>query len=139
MGHAPSLMSKINFEDVQAAQKRHDILVSTLDAGNQTCLISGTVAVGVEETLLNEHMRKDRNVCIILYGMNAVDPSLVAKYDQLLTLGFYNVHIYAGGLFEWLLLQDVYGFEAFPTTTKDADLLRYKGRAKLNVLMLGSS
>ena len=136
MGHAPSLMSKINFEDVQLAIKRHDILINTLDAANQMCLILGTVAISIEEVLLNEHMRKDRAVTIILYGMNASDTTLVFKYDQLVALGFYNVHIYSGGLFEWLLLQDVYGFDAFPTTAKDGDILKYKGRSKLNPTLM---
>ena len=142
MGLAPSLMSKVNFEDVQTAIKRHDIIISTLDAANQACLILGTISAMVEETVLNEHMRKDRGIPIIIYGQNATDLSVVQKYDQLVALGFYNVHLYAGGLFEWLLLQDVYGAgaDAFPTTltSKDVvvDLLRYKGKPKLHMLML---
>ena len=53
-------------------------------------------------------------------------------------LGFHNVFIYPGGIFEWLLLQDVYGDEddAFPTTVKELDILRYKGCSELNKLLL---
>ena len=40
------------------------------------------------------------------------------KYDQLIGLGFVNVFIYPGGLFEWLLLQDIYGYDNFPTQNK---------------------
>ena len=39
---------------------------------------------------------------------------------------FKNVYIYKGGLFEWLLLQDIYGKDLFPTTTEILDILRYK-------------
>jgi hypothetical protein len=41
-------------------------------------------------------------------------------------LGFENVYIYRGGMFEWLLLQDIYGFDEFQTTSKITDLLKYK-------------
>jgi len=44
----------------------------------------------------------------------------------LTSLGFYNVYIYIGGIFEWLLLQDIYGEKEFPTTNKELDLLKYK-------------
>ena len=30
-------------------------------------------------------------------------------------------------MFEWLLLQDIYGDDEFPTTTKELDILKYKG------------
>jgi hypothetical protein len=48
------------------------------------------------------------------------------KYDQLVGLGFKSVYIYPGGLFEWLLLQDIYGFDEFPTTKRVLDILKYK-------------
>ena len=58
------------------------------------------------------------------------------KYSQLSSLGFYNVYIYPGGLFEWLLLQDVYGVDDFPTTKKELDILRFKPNKVLNVPLL---
>ena len=48
------------------------------------------------------------------------------KYKQLLSLGFTNVSIYIGGMFEWLLLQEIYGEAPFPTTCHELDLLKYK-------------
>ena len=33
----------------------------------------------------------------------------IQSFDLLKKLGFTNVHIYFGGLFEWLLLKEVYG------------------------------
>jgi hypothetical protein len=29
-------------------------------------------------------------------------------------------------MFEWLLLQDIYGAASFPTTSKELDILKYK-------------
>ena len=46
---------------------------------------------------------------VVIYGMNAADDSIVRKYNQLTGLGLINVVVYPGGLFEWLLLQDIYG------------------------------
>ena len=53
------------------------------------------------------------------------------KYNQLMQLGFKNVYIYPGGLFEWLLLQDIYGNELFPTTNEEKDLLKYKSPKRI--------
>jgi len=39
--------------------------------------------------------------------------------------------MYTGGLFEWLLLQDIYGKTEFPTTTNIIDLLKYKPMREL--------
>ena len=55
-----------------------------------------------------------------------------------MSLGFINVYMYSGGLFEWLLLQDIYGDEEFPTTKKDIDILKYKPRKLFNVMYLTS-
>ena len=56
------------------------------------------------------------NLKIIIYGKNSDDQTIYNKYDQLNKLGFYNIYLYSGGLFEWLLLQDIYGRDEFPTT-----------------------
>ena len=50
----------------------------------------------------------------------------IKKWEQLQTLGFKNVYIYAGGLFEWLCLQDIYGEEEFPTIGAELDILKYR-------------
>ena len=70
---------------------------------------------------------------IIIYGKNSNDDALYRKYQQLLLLGFSNVYLYLGGLFEWLLLQDVYGAIDFPTTTQQLDILKYKPNQRLHV------
>ena len=73
---------------------------------------------------------------IIVYGKNSNDEKIYKKYNQLVSLGFYNVYIYIGGLFEWLLLQDIYGETDFPTTKKELDILKYKPNKLLGIELL---
>jgi hypothetical protein len=75
-------------------------------------------------------------VKIIIYGRNCNDEKIYSKYKQLNSLGFYNVYIYSGGLFEWLMLQDIYGVDDFPTTKKELDILRFKPHKILNIQLL---
>ncbi len=129
-----SITSTINFEDLQMAitDQGKTLIINTLDAYQQNCLIAGTLNIEQEVEVLNAHLKKNIDVRIIIYGMNATDKTCLKKYEQLIKLGFYNVYIYIGGLFEWLLLQDIYGTELFPTTATKVDLLKYKGRRQLN-------
>ena len=132
MGQSPSIR-KVNFEDVQYAikQRQNYLLINTLDSSEQNCLITKTIAVNTEERLINEYLNKKINVNIIVYDKNANAPNLMKKYEQLVGLGFINVYIYPGGLFEWLLLQDIYVDEEFPTTNIILDILKYKGTSYL--------
>ena len=138
MGNSMSTSPHINFEDLQSAinDQERTLIINTLDAHMQNCLIAGTLAIEQEVEVLNAQLKKNTEVRIIIYGMNATDKTVQKKYEQLLKLGFYNVYIFSGGLFEWLLLQDVYGSELFPTTATKVDLLKYKGRRQLNVKLL---
>ena len=135
-----TIIKNINFEDVQyAIHDTTSIIINTLEETNQKCLIKGTIAIDKEVTFLNAQLTKDKSIRIIIYGMNACDTSPIKKYDQLISIGFYNVYIYCGGLFEWLLLQDIYGQDLFPITssiTKECDILNYKGRCYFNVKTL---
>ena len=85
-----------------------------------------------EETVINSQIN-DYNapdLPVIVYGRNSCDPSAETKQTQLRALGVVDVYIYTGGLFEWLLLQDTYGVEEFPTTnTTPADALKYRTKA----------
>jgi len=137
MGQAPSVR-KVNFEDVQYAikQRKNYLLINTLDSGEQQCLISKTIGISQEERIINEYLNKKIDANIIVYDKNANAPNLMKKYEQLLGLGFVNVYIYPGGLFEWLLLQDVYGKDDFPTTTHELDILKYKGKSMFTSYLL---
>ena len=138
MGQAPSVR-KVNFEDVQYAikQRQNYLLINTLDINEQGCLISKTVPVNNEENLINQYLNKKINVNIIVYDKNANAPNLMKKYEQLLSLGFVNVYIYPGRLFEWLLLQDIYGTEDFPTTSVERDHLKFKGKSMFTTYLIG--
>lgn len=126
MGSQQSV-KKINYEDMQHIIKNptHSLIISTLDGRSQHCLIRNTVKLEDEVTIMNKHMQQ-LNTAIIVYGRNSNDESMYKKYSQLLGLGFINVYVYTGGLFEWLCLQDIYGNELFPTTTQELDILKYK-------------
>lgn len=120
-------LCKIGFESLLA---RHTttILLNTLPETNQSCLIAGTIECADEEARLNAVIQEGtmRNLEIIVYGMHACDPTPETKCAQLRALGFSRVSIYPGGLFEYLLLQDVFGATTFPTRGRELDLLRYR-------------
>jgi hypothetical protein len=144
MGNALSLtnLKLINFEDMQTAirdslkETGKIIIINTLPEKNQYCLISGTTPIELEEQVINSCMNKMNSSTIVIYGINSTDKLAYKKYEQLIKLGFHNVFIYAGGLFEWLLLQDIYGYDMFPTTKKENDLLKYKGNKQFNLKLI---
>jgi len=135
MGLNQSIL-KVNFENIQNIIKynvnnntnNQHYLINTLTNNEQNCLIYGTIDSQEEEKLINSLIKNgiQKEIIIILYGKNSNDNTLLKKYNQLMNLGFSNVYVYFGGLFEWLLLQDIYGKELFPTTTKELDILKYK-------------
>ena len=139
MGNSQSIQ-KINFEDMQTAYKNPEIylLMNTLPLSEQLCLISNTLTPQKEETLMNHYLNSNKNIRIIVYGRNSNDETIYKKYNQLINLGFTSVYLYLGGLFEWLLLQDIYGFDNFPTTSRHLDLLKYKPNQKLNISYIGN-
>ena len=74
---------------------------------------------------------------IIVYGKNSNDITILHKYEQLVKLGFTNVHIYTGGIFEWMLLHEIYGKELFKITRYEIDILRYRPKSVLLARMAG--
>ena len=139
MGGSQSIQ-KINFEDIQKVSKNPDsyLLINTLSELEQDCLIFNTIHANKEEQLINFHMNNNKQIKIIIYGRNSSDENIYKKYNQLLKLGFLNVFIYLGGLFEWLMLQDIYGYDEFPTTIKQLDFLKYKPPPRLNISLIGN-
>lgn len=127
MGNTQS-MKKINYEDMQTVIKNPEIylIINTLPLSEQRCLITNTILASDEETIINKLMKENKNIRIIIYGKNCNDETINKKYQQLYSLGFYNIFVYLGGMFEWLMLQDIYGSDLFPTTLKELDLLKYK-------------
>jgi hypothetical protein len=122
-----------NFEDVQYIIKckqnsktNTTILINVLKEYEQGCLIKHTIDVKNEVNVITECLISNKHVHIIVYGKHGSDENVEKKQKQLISLGFYNVFAYTGGMFEWLLLQDVYGRDEFPTTTDELDILKYK-------------
>jgi hypothetical protein len=74
---------------------------------------------------------------IIVYGKNSNDITILHKYEQLVKLGFTNVHIYTGGIFEWMLLHEIYGKDLFKITKYEIDILRYRPKSVLLGAMAG--
>ncbi len=139
MGNKISTSIKINYEDIQYILKNLEghILINTLPDNEQECLIINTINIKNEEAMINkciQHGKQD--IKIIVYGKNCNDEKIYIKYNQLCSLGFYNVYVYTGGMFEWLMLQDIYGENEFPTTKKQLDILKYKPNKVLNVPLL---
>lgn len=143
--------NKINYEDVQHACKfsyknKTDensykyIIINTMDKNLQSCLIQNTIPIQEEEEIINGILKNkySNDITIIIYGVNSNDENICSKYEQLVKLGIKNVFIYTGGMFEWLLLQDIYGRDLFPTTSREMDILIYKPRKQLNILYIGT-
>jgi len=139
MGNSNSIQ-KVNFEDVQYLLNKKDnyLLINTLSEMEQDCLITSTITAEKEVELLNSYLKTQHKYMtkIIIYGKNSNDDKIHTKYNQLVSLGFYNVYIYTGGLFEWMLLQDIYGEKEFQTTKKELDILKFKPNKKLGIELL---
>jgi hypothetical protein len=130
----------IGFEDVLQSLKmpQRFLLINTLSSTEQDCLIQGTLSALVEEQTINElvdnYEMSSRN--IILYGKNTSDlPTLERKSGTLSQMGF-KVYVYLGGLFEWLLLQDIYSDKVFPTTSNVLDHYKYSPRSVIGIPLL---
>ena len=126
MGNANSV-NRINFKDMQYAIASNIVIINTLDINRQDCLIKNTLKPDEEIATINDIIKRNTRQKIVIYGENSSDNSIVKKYYQLCNLGFRNIYIYMGGLFEWLLLQDIYGSDEFPTTSEIIDILKYRG------------
>jgi hypothetical protein len=137
MGNTQS-MKKINYEDMLTVIKNPEVylIINTLPITDQQCLIINTTMANDEEAIINKFIKENKSIRIIIYGRNCNDDTINKKYQQLYSLGFYNIFVYLGGMFEWLMLQDIYGKDLFPTTKKELDLLKYKSNQILSIGLL---
>lgn len=137
MGNQVSLVPKVSYEDIQMVIYRNThiphstLIINTLPPSLQHCLIKTTVDIRYEEQLVNTMIHKNRDIMIIVYGKNSNDITILHKYEQLVKLGFTNVHIYTGGIFEWMLLYEIYGKDLFKITRYEIDILRYRPKSVL--------
>jgi len=143
MGNQVSLIPKVSYEDIQMVVYRNShvqhstLLINTLPPSLQHCLIKTTLDIRFEERVVNALIHKNPDIMIIVYGKNSNDITIINKYDQLVKLGFTNVHIYTGGIFEWMLLHEIYGKDLFKITKYEIDILRYRPKSVLLASMAG--
>ena len=137
MGNTQSIR-KINYEDMQMVSRNPEIylIINTLSQNEQNCLIINTTDILKEEEIINKFIKTNKGIRIVIYGKNSNDDNVQKKYQQLTALGFYNVFVYNGGMFEWLMLQDIFGIDLFQTNKKEIDFLKYKPQQILNVSLL---
>ena len=138
---------KIGFEDIKIAIEKIKytstdyILINTMPNHFQNILISGTLTSIQEESEINRILDNYEmsRVKIILYGLNSTDETVEKKAQQLQSLGFSEIYIYWGGMFEWALLHELYGPGEFPTTglLKSVDILKYRPDKKLDIPRIG--
>ena len=143
MGNQVSLIPKVSYEDLQMVVYRNThvqhstLIINTLPPSLQHCLIKTTVDIQFEERVVNAFIHKKPDIMIIVYGKNSNDITILHKYEQLVKLGFTNVHIYTGGIFEWMLLHEIYGKDLFKITRYEIDILRYRPKSVLLARMAG--
>lgn len=125
MGNTQSLQ-KISFQDMIHCVERKYTIITVMKYDDNLCLIKGTVPIINEESIINEIYNKDLSTPIVIYGYNSCDENIIKKYIQLKELGFKNIYIYPGGMFEWLLLQDIYTDKYIKTNSKEMNLLKYR-------------
>jgi hypothetical protein len=143
MGNQVSLVPKVSYEDLQMVVYRNmnvqhsTLIINTLPPSLQHCLIKTTIDIRFEERIVNAFIDKKPDIMIIVYGKNSNDITILHKYEQLLKLGLTNVHIYTGGIFEWMLLHEIYGKDLFKITKYEIDILRYRPKSVLLTEMSG--
>jgi|TARA_B110000285_G_C15120021_1_gene616538 hypothetical protein len=130
------IYKKISFDDVQYILRYPEqyIIINTLREQDQACLIKNTISSMNEEEIINELILNTdyKSKHIVIYGTNQNDEKSYDKCQQLINFGFCYVYLYPGGIFEWLLLQDIYGKAEFPTTSQTLDILKYKPSRAIN-------
>uniref|UniRef100_A0A6C0B736 Rhodanese domain-containing protein n=1 Tax=viral metagenome TaxID=1070528 RepID=A0A6C0B736_9ZZZZ len=118
-----------NYDDIRHSQC---ILIHIME--DESILIERTILIEKETIKINSLLAENNyDTHIIVYGKNVDDYELlVQKRNQLLKLGFRNVWFYPGGLFEWILLRDVFGTRQFSTTADAKDLIKYRPKSGFN-------
>lgn len=125
MGNKPFSMTKENhIIGYETVKSKNHILISTLNEFD--CCIKDTLTPNEEIEFINNCISTNNQKNIIIYGKNYLDKSIYSQYNKLNSLGFDNIYLYPGGIFEWLLLQETFGEDMFETNFIEKDILKYK-------------
>ena len=124
----------VGFEDVKHAIRLGPAKFILINTFEQDFMIQGTVSSEREEIVINAQLTDytKPDVPIIIYGRNSCDDSVDLKEKQMRALGLDDIYVYRGGMFEWLLMGDVFGTDMFPVSKRDlgtvkgtVDILKY--------------
>ena len=131
MGNTIKTMKKVSYDHVRTniVNNSNYILINTLPDIDQSCLIMNTISSQDEINIINKLIKEKRqkNTTVCIYGKNYSDEKIITQYNKLKSLGFSKLEIYPGGIFEWLCLHEIYGYEHFPiTSTTVIDILKYR-------------
>jgi hypothetical protein len=119
----------INYQNMQQCiNDTNTLIINTLNSGEQECLILNTIDYNREQEIFNKLIENYdfKSKKIVIYGKNCNDNSAINKANQLIDLGFQYIYVYNAGLFEWILLQEIYSEEHFKTTSVVTDILKFK-------------
>lgn len=119
----------INYQNMQQCiNDTNTLIINTLNSGEQDCLILNTIDYNREQEIFNKLIENYdfKSKKIVIYGKNCNDNSAINKANQLIDLGFQYIYVYNAGLFEWILLQEIYSEEHFKTTSVVTDILKFK-------------
>ena len=119
----------INYQNMQQCiNDTNTLIINTLNSGEQDCLILNTIDYNREQEIFNKLIENYdfKSKKIVIYGKNCNDNSAINKANQLIDLGFQYIYVYNAGLFEWILLQEIYSEEHFKTTSIVTDILKFK-------------
>ena len=130
MGSTQSLFY-VNYCDMQNAINSEKTIIHIMNVGDENILIKNTLTAQLEIERINNYLDSGKtDIDIYIYGYSNADfNKLLQRQKQLNRLGFKNVYVYFGGMFEWLLLREVYGQSEFPINGTDIgkviDILKY--------------
>jgi hypothetical protein len=132
MGNSSPRFNLIGFDDmIEFISDRSVVLITTMSDSMGPHRIVGTLSPTDEIDEINRCIANcTHNRRIVIYGENSSDESGFRKSEQLRGMGFTDIYVYGGGLFEWILLQDIYGADTFKTNQPIDDILRYKGNRR---------
>ncbi len=140
MGNAKSNIlenTDIDFEDMKYSIEHGYTILTTIPIDDSHNLIKSTKSPSCEEEYINNLIEKNELIDrVVIYGKNSNDKKIYKKYNDLKNFGFIHVFIYVGGMFEWMLLQDIYGTDNFPTTQSELDILKFKPPSIINTVKL---
>ncbi len=131
MGTTQSSIDFANYSTIQNAIRSGKTIIHIMNVSDETILIKGTLPANKEVEQINNWILNNAfENEIYIYGYSNADfNKLLQRQKQLLGLGFKHVYIYFGGMFEWLLLRDVFGETEFQldgvVTGAVVDILKY--------------